>query len=98
MVVIEPVMIGTVTRILRRPGLGRRCLWRFRGPSSLQICIRNAKLQDAMALLECTLASSVRAAAREFPAVVVTGPRQSGKTTLLRQIVGKRGSYVSLDV
>lgn len=51
-----------------------------------------------MALLERTLAASVRAAAREFPAVVVTGPRQSGKTTLLQQIVGKRGSYVSLDV
>lgn len=51
-----------------------------------------------MALLERTLAASLRAAAREFPAVVVTGPRQSGKTTLLQQIVGKRGSYVSLDV
>ena len=27
----------------------------------------------------------VRQAARHFPAVVVTGPRRSGKTTLLRQ-------------
>lgn len=31
-----------------------------------------------------TLESVVRRAAREFPVVVLTGPRQSGKTTLLK--------------
>lgn len=36
-------------------------------------------------------------AAREFPAVVVTGPRQSGKTTLLKRVFGKTHGYVSLE-
>jgi hypothetical protein len=39
----------------------------------------------------------LRRAAREFPVVVVTGPRQSGKTTLLRTLFGKRYRYVSLE-
>jgi hypothetical protein len=42
------------------------------------------------------LEPSLRRAAREFPAVIVTGPRQSGKTTLLRHVFPDR-EIVSLD-
>ena len=39
----------------------------------------------------------LKRAADEFPAVAVTGPRQSGKTTLLQQLFGESHRYVSLE-
>ncbi len=39
----------------------------------------------------------LREAAAEFPALVLTGPRQSGKTTLLLHLFGKTHRYVSLE-
>ncbi|WP_297360582.1 ATP-binding protein [Acidiferrobacter sp.] len=50
-----------------------------------------------VAYLPRTIEPILRKAAREFPAIVLTGPRQSGKTTLLRHIFGRRAHYVSLE-
>jgi predicted AAA+ superfamily ATPase len=44
-----------------------------------------------------TLEPLLKKAANEFPSVVVTGPRQSGKTTLLKHLFGERCRYVSLE-
>jgi predicted AAA+ superfamily ATPase len=44
-------------------------------------------------LVENTLLEAVRT----FPVVMITGPRQCGKTTLVKQLLGARYSYVSID-
>jgi predicted AAA+ superfamily ATPase len=40
---------------------------------------------------------NIRSIVRQFPALVVTGPRQSGKSTLLKQLFSRTHSYISLD-
>ena len=47
-------------------------------------------------MLTRTLHRSLLKAAREYPVVTVTGPRQSGKTTLLRESFPNR-AYVNLE-
>lgn len=50
-----------------------------------------------MSYISRGLEAVVRSAAREFPAVVVTGPRQSGKTTMLKHLFAETHTYVSLE-
>jgi len=44
-----------------------------------------------------TLGRTILKAQKTFPAIVVTGPRQSGKTTLLRTLYGRTHGFVSLE-
>ena len=43
------------------------------------------------------LEDSIRSTSRQFPVLLVTGPRQVGKTTLLKQLSGEERAYVTLD-
>ncbi|MBM4387941.1 MAG: AAA family ATPase, partial [Deltaproteobacteria bacterium] len=43
------------------------------------------------------LEHTIRRALKTFPVVLVTGPRQSGKTTLLKNVWGRSFRYVSLE-
>lgn len=48
--------------------------------------------------IERTLEQVVKQAVNEFPAIILTGPRQSGKTTLLKHLFSQTHRYVSLEL
>lgn len=48
--------------------------------------------------LNRSLEPVLQRAVTEFPAVVLTGPRQSGKTTLLKHLFGSDYAYLSLEL
>src|SRR5581483_617921 len=43
------------------------------------------------------LLATLQAALKQFPAVLVTGPRQSGKTTFLQEEFGTQYTYLTFD-
>jgi hypothetical protein len=47
--------------------------------------------------LKRTIENFLQSATDHFPALLVTGPRQVGKTTILRHLSGKNRTYVTLD-
>ena len=49
------------------------------------------------AYISRSLEPVIQKAAREFPAVVLIGPRQSGKTTLIKYLFGERYPIISLE-
>ena len=51
----------------------------------------------ALRYIKRSLETILKKAISEFPAVVLTGPRQSGKTTLLKHLFSKKYGYISLE-
>lgn len=50
-----------------------------------------------MAYIKRSLENLLKRATKEFPVVILTGPRQSGKTTILRHLFGRQYEYLSLE-
>lgn len=48
-------------------------------------------------MLKRTLQKTVEEVSKSFPVVLITGPRQVGKTTLLDMVADKKRKYVTLD-
>ncbi len=48
-------------------------------------------------MIERTITKTIKKAAKTFPSVVLTGPRQSGKTTLIKNILKSTHAYLSLE-
>jgi hypothetical protein len=63
--------------------------------------MRNYILKEDIAMAKHYMERSseplIKRAVKEFPVIVLTGPRQSGKTTLLKHLFAERYRYISLE-
>ncbi len=50
-----------------------------------------------MGYIKRDLEGKITSLSREYAAVLITGPRQVGKTTVLRQLIQENRTYVTLD-
>lgn len=50
-----------------------------------------------MRYIKRTIESKLKKSVKEFPVIALTGPRQSGKTTLLKHLYGNSRKYISLE-
>ena len=50
-----------------------------------------------MAYIKRDLEEKILSLSKEYAAILITGPRQVGKTTVLRQLMQKSRAYVTLD-
>lgn len=48
--------------------------------------------------IQRSLEKVLKKAAKEFPVVILTGPRQAGKTTILQHLFKKKYGYISLEL
>jgi len=58
----------------------------------------NNKISRIMPYKTRTLERFFLQASQQLPVMLLTGPRQTGKTTFLRHLAGENRSYVTLDV
>ena len=50
-----------------------------------------------VAYIKRDLEEKILSLSEEYSAILITGPRQVGKTTVLRQLMGQDRAYVTLD-
>ena len=50
-----------------------------------------------MAYIQRDMEEKILSLSREYPCLLITGPRQVGKTTVLRQLMTPDRNYVTLD-